>query len=288
MAAPGRDGCFRLHRSDRSKCESNGEYFRIQRRVHRREETLYTSGECSNNSSVPRYRSLLLLACVMLASGGTVVSRAASASREPKYSVQVWQNDEGLPQNSVLSMVQTRDGYLWIGTFKGLVRFDGLRFINVTPELSDRVVHLFEDSRHTLWIGTENSGTLTLKDGRLNAPPELTAGGFDRRLRAACEDLSGAVWLYYANGDLWRYATGSRPMAFIAPRDEGSTRTMICQSNGPVWVGTSRHQYAVGTVAENGSFELPIAESYPLARLDALVRAGAAITGVSRIFRCSA
>ena len=44
------------------------------------------------------------------------------------YAHSVWQNDSGLPQNSVLAMAQTPDGFLWLGTEEGLARFDGLQF----------------------------------------------------------------------------------------------------------------------------------------------------------------
>src|SRR5688572_2268485 len=67
------------------------------------------------------------------------------------YDVRIWTTDEDLPQNSVLSMLQTRDGYLWVGTLNGLARFDGIRFTTFdgsnTRELKDsRIVCLFEDS----------------------------------------------------------------------------------------------------------------------------------------------
>ena len=63
-----------------------------------------------------------------------------------------------MPQNGVSAIVQTRDGYLWIGTYGGLARFDGVRFAvfdnNNTPAMfSSRVTSLFEDSTGTLWIG---------------------------------------------------------------------------------------------------------------------------------------
>src|SRR5215510_8582359 len=45
------------------------------------------------------------------------------------YLVSSWSTESGLPQNSVTSIVQTRDGYLWLGTFGGVARFDGVRFV---------------------------------------------------------------------------------------------------------------------------------------------------------------
>ena len=71
-----------------------------------------------------------------------------------------WQTPEGLPQNSVQSLAQTPDGYLWGGTWEGLVRFDGVRFtvfdlIN-TPALQARSIRcLATDPTGTLWIGTD-------------------------------------------------------------------------------------------------------------------------------------
>src|SRR5271169_2372243 len=65
--------------------------------------------------------------------------RAAAAG--PDYSIQNWQIEDGLPQNSINAVIQTREGYLWLATFNGLVRFDGVRFTvfdaENTPELKD-------------------------------------------------------------------------------------------------------------------------------------------------------
>jgi ligand-binding sensor domain-containing protein len=83
---------------------------------------------------VPARRLVPVFAWCLLALFVVRAGVLVGAAAEAKYSVKSWESDEGLPQNSVLSMVQTRDGYLWIGTFHGLVRFDGLRFTNTTPE----------------------------------------------------------------------------------------------------------------------------------------------------------
>lgn len=70
-----------------------------------------------------------------------------------------WRSDSGLPQNTVHAVLQTRDGYLWIATEGGLVRFDGLRFQTFdtenTPQIpSDLVNDLLEDSSGALWAST--------------------------------------------------------------------------------------------------------------------------------------
>ncbi len=76
------------------------------------------------------------------------------------YGHRSWQTDTGLPQNTVHAILQTRDGYLWLATEGGLVRFDGTQFAVYDRQAPARlpsasVNSLFEDSRGDLWIGTE-------------------------------------------------------------------------------------------------------------------------------------
>ncbi len=97
-----------------------------------------------------------------------------------QYASQNWQSEQGLPENSVLNLCQTRDGYLWIGTGEGLVRFDGVKFTvfdkKNTPAFTRHSIRgLAEDDNGNLWIGTRGGGlvrysngvfsTLTTKDG---------------------------------------------------------------------------------------------------------------------------
>jgi ligand-binding sensor domain-containing protein len=79
------------------------------------------------------------------------------------YRVTRYTTEQGLPQNRIRALLQTRDGYLWIGTLAGLVRFDGVRFkvfdMDNTPEmLNDAIDALAEDRQDgSLWVNTGNS-----------------------------------------------------------------------------------------------------------------------------------
>src|SRR5262245_49509511 len=82
------------------------------------------------------------------------------SSANAQYRFTSWNVDNGLPQNTVYDLIQTRDGYLWLTTFDGLVRFDGVRFTVFnkanTPGLrSNRLLRFYEDANGDLWIGTE-------------------------------------------------------------------------------------------------------------------------------------
>ena len=99
--------------------------------------------------------------------------------RVSQYSQDVWRSDDGLPQNSLLSMAQTRDGYLWLGTWEGLARFDGARFTvfdkRNTPELRNHTIKaLVEDASGTLWVGTDQ-GLVAYRQGRFERAPGAAA-----------------------------------------------------------------------------------------------------------------
>ncbi len=123
-----------------------------------------------------------------------VLGRRAAA--DSPFTVDVWNTEDGLPQSSVIAITQTRDGYLWLGTLNGLVRFDGNSLtpfnVNNTPGLSGNgIVFLFEDSRTNLWVGTANAGLCRIQNGVVQ---NFDLGGLGGNVTAAFEAPNGAVW----------------------------------------------------------------------------------------------
>jgi ligand-binding sensor domain-containing protein/signal transduction histidine kinase len=110
---------------------------------------------------------LFTLTLLIALGAGPAASRALTAAKPLReYSRQSWQIESGLPQNTVHAVLQTRDGFLWIATEGGLVRFDGQDLLTFdtanTPELHSNLINdLAEDDRGTLWIATSD-GLLSL------------------------------------------------------------------------------------------------------------------------------
>ncbi len=106
-----------------------------------------------------------------MASGLALAVAATAAAAPPRdYVVDVWGTDRGLPTSFVTSIAQTPDGYLWVGTQNGLLRFDGLRFVafdpDNTPALAHaRVEHLFVDQRGALWANTYDGSLTSVRHG---------------------------------------------------------------------------------------------------------------------------
>ena len=101
----------------------------------------------------------------------------------PAYHLDLWQSEQGLPEDTVESIAQTRDGYLWVGTQEGLARFDGVRFVTFSRRTvavlgSDTIASLAADSAGGLWIGAAGAGPLRYLDGAFTPLPPLphTAG----------------------------------------------------------------------------------------------------------------
>jgi len=162
----------------------------------------------------------------------------SSVPAAPNYFTRTWQVEQGLPQNKVTAAVQTRDGYLWVGTYNGLARFDGVRFTvfddNNTPELrSSRVTSLFEAADGTLWIGTESGDVSQYKDGRFAAVP-VRANWSGGKIYSILSDEAGDIWLMNETGELARVRDGQvlTPSAGVITNVVALARSV----NGQIWV----------------------------------------------------
>jgi ligand-binding sensor domain-containing protein/anti-sigma regulatory factor (Ser/Thr protein kinase) len=208
-----------------------------------------------------------------------------------QYVHRIWQLQNGLPQAWIYSIVQTQDGYLWLGTQTGLVKFDGARFTTVqqlagVSNANLWVTHLIEDHAGALWIGTTQNGLLRLQGAdvtRYTQAEGLPAGP----VQCLFDDTEGNVWVCTPNGlaeitqgkvrvfgqaeglsgrdvhaacvapdgRLVASAAGPAQLGTLnsaspadAPRFESRAlavpsstvvQTMLCASDGTVWIGTS-------------------------------------------------
>jgi ligand-binding sensor domain-containing protein/signal transduction histidine kinase len=163
---------------------------------------------------------------------------AVDSTNAPNYFMRVWPVEKGLPQNKVTAVVQAHDGYLWVGTYSGLARFDGMRFTvfddKNTPGLhSSRVTSLFESTNGTLWIGHENGAVTTRKDGVFQAL-ENRATAYGEKIYAMTDDGDGDLWLQTESGRLTRVRDGLQlsPPAGTAIKLLSLARA----ADGTIWV----------------------------------------------------
>ncbi len=137
-----------------------------------------------------------IICCCWLVAGNNLVLRAED------YSVRNWHIEEGLPDSEITAIAQTPDGYLWVGTPKGLARFDGTRFRvylpKNTPELKDpRIANLLTDHAGRLWIGTVDGTMLRRTTDKFDFAANPTAS-----LPAAARERAAQDWRKIGNWHL--------------------------------------------------------------------------------------
>jgi PAS domain S-box-containing protein len=160
-----------------------------------------------------------------------------------QYVHDVWLTGNGLPQNSVLALAQTPDGYLWIGTENGLARFDGVRFVTFdrrnTPALkSNEIDTLLVDHKGNLWIGTHGGG-LTWLSGGVFRSYSNQPGLSNESVRALYEDERGALWIGTDGGGLSRLRDGeletyTRGNGLV----DNAVFSLCGDRTGGIWIGT--------------------------------------------------
>jgi signal transduction histidine kinase/ligand-binding sensor domain-containing protein len=207
----------------------------------------------------------------LLVSAALFVSLFPFHSVSAQYRFDSWTTDTGLPQNTVNRILQTRDGFIWLTTYGGLVRYDGLRFTvfnpGTTPELkSGRFRHLFEDRDGNLWINTEGQGVIRYHDGVFTTY-KTTEGLPDNRIQHISGDLHGNV-LIETIGGLVQWRDGS----FIpyTPPAETVSGFLYRTAAGAIWYKdqSGLHQLENGQVTAS----LQIAENIKLMTEDRVGR----------------
>lgn len=175
--------------------------------------------------SIPGLLGLLLVVAAPAANGFTTNENVSYLSR-------VWQTEEGLPQNVVQAIAQTSDGYLWLGTPKGLVRFNGFDFKTYnaenTPALRrSAVTVLCKSENGSLWIGTDGGGLSLWQNGKISPVTDATIGQSVRDIAVSGD----SVWVGTTNG-LHQLHHGK----VAASWDIGIVRSLDLDSFGNVFV----------------------------------------------------
>lgn len=123
------------------------------------------------------------------------------------FQMEFWTAERGLPDSSVMALAQTPDGYLWVGTYNGLARFDGIKFKVFDPENTPALGHarirmLFVDQQGALWINTFDGSLARLKNGTFTR--EWTATNASDRNVLLVATASNSIVFVMERGDYFR------------------------------------------------------------------------------------
>lgn len=224
--------------------------------------------------------------------------RSVSAANLPiiddndDFLVAKWTTEQGLPQSTVTSVIQSSDGYIWIGTFGGLARFDGMKFTifdsaNSPGFVNNRVLSLYEDRRKRIWVGTEMGEVYFIQDGKFQ---EFTSPLSTKRgvVYAIAEDKDGNLILA-CNGGLEKFAldeNGGVIPGSAKLLSNGNAGGLIADANGDLWTGLNDEPVKIVgdslVTARSLGFKLPsIVFAFAFSPRDQLLIGGVDTFGIS-------
>ena len=197
---------------------------------------IYRGKNTMNHSNLV-YRLMTLCCCLLsICFAGKVLAAESHRFMFAAYKQTQYNSSNGMPSDEANTITQTRDGYLWIGSYSGLMRFNGQVFQpmkDVDDQIISRVRCLYEDSRHRLWIGTTNDGAYCYENGLIRQTDSLHA----TNQRAIAEDKEGRIYIGAAEGVAIYDEKQAEPLSWINdPRLENHmTVSLTADLEGRVW-----------------------------------------------------
>lgn len=197
--------------------------------------TLHTSSCSLHFASVYAHCFFLFLMSVYLIFPAQL--KAQNGFAHPAFVIDRWGIEDGLPVNNVVKLIQSQDGYLWLATFDGLVRFDGVRFEVYQSESrpglpSNRLINIREASDGSLWMETEPGFLVKFQHGEF------------RHIRQS-DGLNGSIGLTSyrdPSGNLWfgsdfgiSFYNGETLAPYEPDLINGRVNRLFVQRNGTVW-----------------------------------------------------
>lgn len=163
-------------------------------------------------------------------------------SAASQYVHDAWNQKQGLPQESILAIAQTPDGYLWLGTQAGLVRFDGVRFrlfdsSNTVAISANMITALFCDRSGTLWIGTAGGGLVRMRAGVFRSW-KVRDGLSNDFVQSLCEDREGHLWIGTTSGLNRMFNETFLSSAAQASLQGKEIWSLAAAPAGALWIGT--------------------------------------------------
>jgi diguanylate cyclase (GGDEF)-like protein len=229
-----------------------------------------------------RRATALAALCLGAASGSTADAQA------PGMAFASWGTEQGLPSNIALDITQTRDGYLWLASYEGIVRFDGVAFrvFNESdiPGLGRASFWRVDvDSAGTLWGGSERDGLVRYAGGRWTVFGTRHGLKSDR-VTALLPDAGGVLWVGTRGGVNLVRNGRIEPLPAPRGRDEPSVMDLVRSPDGALWIGTAAGgvlRYRDGRYQQVGDTTAQVSSLW--ADRDGTVWVGTFDTGLTRI-----
>ena len=192
-------------------------------------------------------RISFLAACTLFA--GSLLFSQTHTHEDPFFRDFIsrnWNAESGLPANTITDEIQDRDGYMYFGTYSGLLRFDGVEFITMNRLYNENYDFLsartiIQDTNQDIWVGTNDEGVICLKRNGVVEKYGVKDGLVNNSIRAFCEDKNGYIWIGTASGiSTILHHIVENPVFFNEIPDDNRfiVNQLYCDNTGRVWIVT--------------------------------------------------
>ncbi|MBP5158328.1 MAG: hypothetical protein ILP18_10720 [Treponema sp.] len=184
-----------------------------------------------------------------------------------------WSASDGLPGNNITDILQARSGYMYFGTYTGLVRFDGIDFLTINRSLDSKYDFVssrkvFEDSTGNHWVGSNDEGAFRLGTDGSVFRLDMSTGLPNNSIRAFTEDQSGNVWIGTASGVVYCTPEGELKVPEGLDRygeQNILVQSLYCDTAGRIWLSSltpgSTYVYSTGSFSRFKGFQSLPADS---------------------------
>jgi ligand-binding sensor domain-containing protein len=188
------------------------------------------------------------------------------------YIHESWSVEQGLPQDVVTAITQTPDGYLWMGTQTGLVRFNGVTFrkqdrYNTPAMKSDFIRQLTVADDSTMWIGTDQGGVLSQLHDKITAHNPSDSASVEGT-RVIIAGKNHIIWAAIPGSGVWKRVDGHWH-AVSGGRPLTSTWAAYEDADGSLWIGEDG---ALGHLTDTSAVWYDATEGMPKAQVYSLLR----------------
>lgn len=216
---------------------------------------------------------LLLLYATILKAQTQPFHGLDPAKTMTQYVHEVWQIKDGLPQNSVQSIHQTPDGYLWFSTQEGVVRFDGVRFSIYAKKNSgfpeNYCNSLRVDQNGAVWVATQSQGIVRIAQGRftvLTAKDGLSSTFTPENCNGLAVSPDNSLWIATLGGGVNRFKDGKISVYSVRQGlSSNDVQTLLLGNDTTLWIGTTnglnRLNIRTGTIESINFYGSPAAKT---------------------------
>ncbi|TAH22510.1 MAG: hypothetical protein EAZ08_01155 [Cytophagales bacterium] len=187
--------------------------------------------------------ALFLFSFLTIANISTLFSQSLDPNKSlTQYIIHKWTTENGLPSNTLNKIIQTKDGYIWLAGYNGLVRFDGTNFTvfnkqNTPSFLINSISDLYEASDNYLWIGTAGGGLLIRERDSFRTLQTKTS--FNYAVEKIFKDKSNRLWVGTRGEGIFAFEGGDfKTYNAIEPLRDVSVKTIAQDHKNTIWFGT--------------------------------------------------